>query len=162
MSKEFNLEKEYEMLRKKYKQLPSFKELDSEFELSMNPLKEIYEIRYPLRWIRRRMIDKIGWVATFLQNVLAPNPAFLVNIQESKFLESEKDRIMALLKDLMHLARRSMFFDLNSNDKAEAEFIASVHKEWHGNKGKIVGLVNKVDKGWKEETNEEITDRYIG
>src|SRR3989344_6991757 len=145
MPKEFNLKKEYEALRKKYKQLPSFKELDNEFELSMNPLKEIYEVNYPLRWIRRRMVDKIGWVANFLQNVLAPNPAFLVNIQESKFLESEREKIMVLLKDLMYLARRSMFFDLNLNDKTEAEFIASVHREWHGNKGKIIELVNKVN-----------------
>ena len=89
-----NLKSKYEKLQKKYN-LPEYEELDENFELLY--FQQIAEIKYPLRFVRRRILDKINAFIGLLQNIINPNPVSLISLEESKFFsEAEKNEIILL------------------------------------------------------------------
>ena len=61
----------YAALQKKYG-LPEYSALNDEFELLYIPA--IMEVVHPLKLVRRRMTDKVGWLCNMLQTLLQPNP----------------------------------------------------------------------------------------
>src|SRR3989344_2060268 len=124
-----NLKDDYEKLCKKYK-LPNYEELDNEFELLY--ITNLQEIKFPLRFIRRRINDKIAWFCNILQNILQPNPGSLVSLEESKFFsDKERTKIINLLKDLMNIERESLILDINFNEEKDVEFINNIFNRWN-------------------------------
>lgn len=157
----------YEQLAKKYT-LPKYDELDGEFELLY--VQNILEIRYVLRFVRRRMTDKFAWVCNMIQSFLQPNPSSFVSLQESSFFNPEEKKAMGhLLKDLMQYARVSVALDIEGNDKNDAENIKAMHEKWIHSKPELLVILKKLPAGWKEvhlakEAKEEQSSRnhYLG
>src|SRR3989344_7570437 len=109
-----NLKDEYEKLKKKHK-LPNYEELDNEFELLY--VAKLEEIKFPLRFIRRRINDKIAWFCNMLQNIIQPNPGSLISLEESKFFSDEdRKKMIVLLKELMHMERESVLLDIEYDE----------------------------------------------
>ena len=82
-----NLKERYSKLSKEFS-LPSYEELNNEFELLY--IKELFEINRPLVFIRRRILDKIGWVGAMLQGIIQPNQGSLLSMEESSFFKKEE------------------------------------------------------------------------
>ena len=156
-----DVKKEYESLRKKY-DLPDYDKLDNEFEFLY--IGEIKEIRFPLRFIRRRINDKIALICNMVQTLLQPNPGSIINLQESSFLSKEdKLRYTQLLKDLMETERTSLRLDFDFDERKDANFIKEAFKKWNEYKQEIVKLTDKLIEGWKKlEIKKEQKDRYFG
>ena len=156
------LKEGYEKLRKKYS-LPDYEELDSVFEfLYFGP---ILEIKFPLRFIRRRICDKINSYVILFQNIIYPNPASLISIEESKFFsEEEKRKIADLLKDLISLLRESVLLDLEHQEKKDAKFITGVFNEWKSLAHSIYFFSELLKRGWEQKTRgeEEREKHYFG
>src|SRR3989344_2869189 len=148
-----NLKDEYEKLKKKHK-LPNYEELDNEFELLY--VAKLEEIKFPLRFIRRRINDKIAWFCNMLQTILQPNPGSLISLEESKFFsESDREKIINLLKDLMYIERESLVLDVEFDEKKDIEFINKALNKWGGIKKDIIYFSEVLRKGWKEELKKE-------
>ena len=156
-----DLKKEYESLKKKYN-LPDYDGLDNEFELLY--VGEIKEIKFPLRFIRRRINDKIAMVCNMIQTLLQPNPGSVINLQEASFLDKEeKNKYSELLKNLMIIERTSLALDLNFDENGDAEFIKDNYKGWLEAKDDIMKLTDKLIDGWKKlEIKKEQRNHYFG
>ena len=155
---------EYEKLVKKYG-LPRYDSLNSEFELLY--INEIAEVSYVLRFVRRRINDKIAWACNMIQSLLQPNPGSLINLQESNFLNGDdKKKMSTILKDLMQHERTSLLLDLDNNEKADAEYIKTSFNKWLKVKPELISITKKLKGGWEraEETKESrpAKDHYFG
>src|SRR3989344_2276427 len=99
--KEFNVDVEYGKLKDQFN-LPNFKDLNSEFELS-----DISEGEFLLRSIRRRLCEKIDEFSNIIEGFIFPQSASLANFYEVKFLsDDEREKLSNLFKRLMVLNRR--------------------------------------------------------
>jgi len=155
-----DLKKKYEVLRKKYN-LPRYKDLDDEFELFY--IGKIQEINNVLGFIRRRICDKIGWYLGYLQSILNPNPSSLINIQESKFLEEDKEKIIKLLRELVQITSFSVLRELEKKENLEAEFIRFSFEKWLKIKEELIFLIKKVVEKWKKEEKKDTKkEKYFG
>lgn len=154
------IKKEYEVLAKKYK-LPSWKELDEEFELLY--FTSLIEISYISRFIRRRINDRISIFIHNLQGFLQPNPGSPISLEEANFLsEDEKKKVVVILRELMNLERKNNLLDLNFDEKKDAEFITDSVKMWFELKKDIFEIISKVKKGWESKVKEDSKEEYFG
>src|SRR3989344_4901891 len=95
-----DLPKIYETLQKKHT-LPSYHDLNNEFEL-LYVSANLISLDFPLRFIRRRIADRIANVVNYLQALLQPNPGSLVLMRESSFFNGdEKGKMRALLQQML-------------------------------------------------------------
>ena len=156
-----NLKERYSKLSNEFS-LPSYEELNNEFELLY--IKELFEINRPLVFIRRRIIDKLGWVGAMLQGIIQPNPGSLLSMEESSFFtKEEKDDLIKTLKDLMFYTRKSINLDLESKDVEEAEFIKESLKKWAELKPRIKEVSLQLKNGWKKEkVSKKVNNNYMG
>ena len=154
-----DIKKEYDVFVKKYK-LPSYEGLDKEFELLY--FQNVIEIKYPLRFVRRRILDKINWFLGFLQGLIQPNPGSLISLEESRFFtQEEKDKVVALIKKLIILQREGLLLDIDSDEKKDSEFIKEAFDKWMKHKKEIFSINVKIKEGWESEVKEE-RGQYFG
>jgi len=150
----------YDEIAKK-KGLPNWDELDAEYELGY--MAQLAEISHPLRFVRRRINDRLAWAANFFQGLLHPNPNSLVSMQESKFFtEMDRKKMMELLKELMQLERMALSIDIANDDEETAKWIKEAHKKWKSHKKDLIDIANKMKEGWKEEFKTGKGGAYFG
>jgi hypothetical protein len=147
----------YNKLKAKLK-LPEFSELDHEFEIS-----SIDEEGFPLRHIRRKMVDKIEVYSAILGDIIQPNAESITNLRECRiFGDDEKGRIYEMFKKLISFKRLSHEADLILDDKKDAEFIIDAFKRWKELKAELVIIIQATIECWKKETSEEERLEYLG
>ena len=150
----------YERLQKSYN-LPSYKNIDNEFELGYLE-KDIKKTNYPLRNIRRRQMDKIMLFTNFLQSFIIPNPNSIVNMQESKFLTDEQRNTMVnIIQQLMILERKSLILEVEQSETKDAEFITECLGQWLKIKKELVKFSKVLLENWQIQ-NEEKKSNYFG
>ncbi|MBW2978251.1 hypothetical protein KY331_05375 [Candidatus Woesearchaeota archaeon] len=148
--------KKLEGLLKKYK-LPSFKELDDEFEISTIEKKEFF-----LREIRRKIAEKIEAYGKLFESVLQIEPTIITLNELTAFSESDKEELYKIFRKLMVIDRGSIETSIDENDKKTAEFIKNTCKEWQDLKKELLPFVQKLKKSWMKETKIKEILRYVG
>lgn len=144
------IRKEYEKIRKKY-DLPSFNELDSEFEL-----RKLDIDGFIIRELRRAIIHKIQNFADWLSPILNPHPDSLHSAIETKIFEKQEiSDMLKFYKKLGYFIHISLVASLKSEEE-EVKFIKNVLNEWPGIKGTITNYVERISEGWAKK--EEDTD----
>ncbi|MEE9525464.1 MAG: hypothetical protein V3V78_02545 [Candidatus Woesearchaeota archaeon] len=150
------LKEKYQELSKKHN-LPSFEELDKEFEISTIENEE-----FLLREVRRKIIEKIEAYTKFLEEILQPETT-LANMYEAKvFDEDERNEIFKLYQRLMSLDRLSMELALDENDDKTSKFIKDFFEEWNEIKENLSKFVKKAKEEWLKETDIKEKLRYLG
>ena len=144
-----NIKNRYNEIAKK-NNLPSWEDLDREYELGYTGV--IMEISFPLRFVRRRIGDRLAWAANFLQGLLQPNPSSLVSMHESKFFnEEDRKKVVELLKVFMQTERTNLSLDIANSDEDSAKWIKDAHKKWSESKKDLLNLTEKMKTGWKQD-----------
>lgn len=150
------LKAEYEKLRAKYK-LPSFDELDEEFEI-----RRIESDLWVMREVRRAMSHRITSMADLFEPVLNPSGGSLHSIIETKVFEKEQiDDMYSFYKHLWMLVHKGISASLES-EKAEADWVKDVWKGWKKIKEKTLKYSDKLAEGWAQEEKEGLAEKYMG
>ena len=150
------VKEEYIVLSKKHK-LPSFAEMEKEFEIS-----KVDEEGFLLREVRRKIAEKIELYFKFLEEILQPE-TIISNMHESReFNEGERENIFRLYSKLMFLYRLSMETSVNEDDKKSADYINTVFKDWDSIKDQFSKIVAKAKESWLKETNIKEDLGYMG
>ena len=150
------VKKTYETLRKKYK-LPTYEELDSEFEVS-----EIEDEKFSLREVRKKVVEKLSDTTALVEQTLQPDTN-LADLYESRVLdEAEKKRVFEVYKKLMAAIRRSSELALESDEKADAQFIKSFCADWKKIKPEVLEFIRKLRESWEKDTDEGESAGYMG
>tara|TARA_Y100000310_G_scaffold48135_1_gene44663 strand:- start:138 stop:605 length:468 start_codon:yes stop_codon:yes gene_type:complete len=143
---DFDLKKSYETLVKKHK-LPSFEELNSDFELEFIDKKP-----FLLRSIRRKLNEKVIFYCRIIEGVLFPNAASYISAVEEKALtDDDKKEILGMYRQLMVLERRSLRLDVGADDKQNVSFIIDVTKIWKKYSKTMDEFIQKMEEAWKKE-----------
>jgi len=134
------LKKEYAKLEGKYK-LPSFKQLNEEFEID----KIERESECLIRVIRKAMIEKIVNSVGFLEMLLNPMGAPRIYMPYFKSMSQEdKEIIEKIYGVLAELSLASLALEVEYNEKEEAELVKKIHSVWVSNRADFKKLIDNV------------------
>jgi hypothetical protein len=136
------LKKMYEELGKKFK-LPSFKELDENFEI----FKIDRESDALLRAVRKQMMEKIvnsvGFVEMLLNPANAPRMYFsylrAMSAEDKKTLEG----IYSAFSDLVILSLQA---EIEYDEKTEVELIKKINQVWKDNSPGFLKILKNIVK----------------
>jgi hypothetical protein len=136
------LKEEYGKLIKEYN-LPSFRELEEEFEVS----KLEKESESVLRAVRKTMMEKImnslGFVEMMLNPMNAPQMYFVyLNSMSSE----DKKSIEKIYEVLAELSIASLEREVDYDEKEEAELIKRILKTWNGIKPEFRMVLKNMKK----------------
>ncbi len=148
----------YIKLRKKY-DLPSYEELDKEFEIwEISPKNP-----YPLREVRRYMVDKFYEVVKLLEKVLYTPDATVIDLYESStFTKEDLQRVFNILKKLALLLREADLLELDYSEEKEAEWIKRAYEEWKKIKEEIRWVLEKKRDYWTKDLKFRHPKEYLG
>ncbi len=146
----------YEQLKQEY-DLPEYNELDNEFEISL-----LEDAPFPLRNIRRKIMEKVDFYARLLEEQLQPE-AQLPLIHECKyFTDEDKSRMFKFYMKLMLIVRASAQLGIEEDDQKTAKFITKTLAEWKEMKPELLQYLRKVRDAWKEDISTTETLGYLG
>ncbi|MEM4245444.1 MAG: hypothetical protein QXR60_04550 [Candidatus Nanoarchaeia archaeon] len=155
------VEKLYNTLRAKYKQLPDFKKLDSDFELTSIEDKHINE-RYFLRAVRRRIYEKVYYFNGALVTVIAPQSPNILLAHENKFISNdERDEVMEVVRKLTRVERDHLLLEVDYDEAEDADFIKISFDVWQDVKPTIKKLFITMRDSWDKRDNLKVGD-YFG
>jgi len=153
------LKANYEDYRKKYG-LPSYKELNEEFEIEK--LTEAEGTELFMRKLRRVLIDKIIYLLRFLESFLNPQNAPMFILVILKNLKEGTGKVVEkLYKEGCDLEIKALTLDVSSTEKQEAELAKEIIKRWGSMKKEIEDLYKEVARAWEVSEKKEIKD-YLG
>ena len=134
------LKKKYEQLAKKHK-LPSFDELNSDFEID----KLDRESNNLLRAIRKLIMEKIVNSMSFLEMLVNPINAPRMYVPYIATMEvGDKKIIDEIYSSLAGLSVLSLELEINSEEKDEAVLINSVLGKWKELKPKFSQILKNI------------------
>ena len=150
------IQKELQDTIKKYR-LPSFKDLDSEFEIS-----NIDHDGFLTRAIRRKMVEKLEFFVKIIEILIFPDASSLASMQESKLLdEDHRNNLLKLYKHLMIYDRISLSLEIDNDDKKNIKFIQDLYSEWNVVKPQLMEVVKIMTDSWSKD-DESIEEKYFG
>jgi len=155
--KEFDIEKEYNEVRKKYG-LPEYSQLNNEFEISCIDKEE-----FILRQIRRKIVEKMEFFSDILEGILQPDTASLAEMYECRiFDDDEKSKAMHIFKRLMLIQKESIEAAVENSQQLNADFINKSFKEWLSLKKDLKQIIKKIIESWGKESEMEEKLGYFG
>lgn len=151
------MEELYNQLREKH-QLPSYAELDTEFEISS--LDDDFSI---LRNIRKKMSEKVEFIANTLKEVIHPEASYISMHESSHFSDDEKRRVAEIYRKLMFTLRHALELYIDDSEELNAKFIRELYADWMKQKKEILFFMRKLKDSWNKETAEiESGKGYFG
>lgn len=148
----------YEELRKKYRHLPSFEELDHDFEIST-----LESEKFLLRAIKKRMAERLDDVSSTLGDIIHPSSESIALMYEWRFFDpKEKKGIVALFRRVQFLLRAFCEADLIQDDEIDSRLIADSHKAWKEVRKECLPLVKRLKDAWTRETEYKEDLGYLG
>ena len=139
---------DYENLRKRHN-LPSFKELNEDFQIEKAAETETEIL---IREVRRFVGDKLTNYLRFIDSLLNPVnvPMFVFSI--IKLIDAEeKKRLSEIYKKLMKKEIKFIELDLEFNEEKEAQFIKDSYELWQEMKKDMLKVMDKINKRWDDK-----------
>ena len=157
---EISVKKEYEACKKKYPNLPSFKEIDGEFEIVHIELKEEAK-SYFLRALRKRMQEKVGYYCHIIEYILYPSGQSPIGMHEANSISEEMKKTMSEVhKKLMFLDRNHMVRNLTNNEEEDAKHVTNCYKVMMEIKPGMESFTKEIRDVWIKESPKEEGKSY--
>ncbi|MBU0461481.1 MAG: hypothetical protein KJ574_02740 [Nanoarchaeota archaeon] len=146
----------FDVLRKKYS-LPSYEEMNKEYEIG-----SIEDDDLLIRNIRKKMTEKIEFIANILSTLIQPETE-IANLHEVSFFDDkEKEEIIQLYKKLMFYYRSASRLVVDDSEEANAKFILEAHSELQRLKPKLIRHFDKLQECWTKDLKKEKYASYLG
>ena len=146
------INEEYDELRKKYK-LPSFDEVNYEFEISTLDVNKIPSLS---RGILRAICNKMGLFLNYVEPVISPNPQGLhgyIEIQNTT--NDEKKEIFEFYKDLSKKYHKAYSTELTEKEEENIKEIKNVLKYWDRVRIRFKKISEVINQAWEKELEKE-------
>ena len=151
MAKESSLgdmKKDFSVLQKKYK-LPSFKDLNEEFDIEK---AAEHETDCLMREIRKAVMDKVIAYLRFVEMLINPTSAPMFFFALVKCLTStEKKKLEKIYEKLGGFEIDVIELDCRYVEKKEAEFIKKMFKEWQEVEREMLEIVGTLRTNWNQK-----------
>lgn len=138
--------------------LPSFEELDFEFEINT-----IEKSNFLLRDIIRRINEKLDNTELILSEILHPDGSRFCSLVECQMFEDNDKKHLAEINRRLCALQKQLFVAIYSvNDKVCAETIKEVMIEWPQLRSALLPYFRKIKSGWKEVKDSIEKQNYLG
>lgn len=127
--------------------------MDKIFFLKDFVLKEQYVSENLSRQVCTRIVETyLSWV-NYLHSIIAPNPSYLVSINESQaFTGKEREDIAKLISGIMALITKNTLIGITKDKTRESEFIDEAVQFWNGTfNPAITAILEKVNNKWAKD-----------
>jgi len=152
-----SLKENYEVFQKKYS-LPSFKELNEEFDIG----KLDCDTETILRDIRKSMVLKFSSTLQFTELLLNPSNGSMFHMFLVKGINGDnKEDLNKLFENLGSIEIESFSRDITYNEKEEANFINRNFKSWKELKPPLEKIMKSLKDNWKK-TAQKKGKSYFG
>lgn len=132
-------------------QLPALEQFDPEFEIIDSIQRYGFAPEFPLRFIRRSMLDKFYSWTSYFHGYIQPSQQSIILMQEyGHFTEKDRKEIHEQVRQLMILSRTGAALDLFSTEKDDSAFIREAFASWLKIKDALQVYVKKTIDGWKK------------
>ena len=149
MNDEFK--KSYQELKTKFPDLPSFEELDDEYEITNYVIEKKLTGKFVDRNIRRTITYNLNSHIGHLHGFIMPTQHSAISVEESNFFnEEEKEEIIKIITKLMVYLRESFECELKKDLDLNIKFIIKAHKNWLLIKQEIIKIIPKLIQGWEK------------
>lgn len=148
------LKREFEKVRKQYS-LPTFEELDNEFDI-----RKIDFDLFIVKEIRRSIIHKLSGIAELFEPVLNPSENLHSAVESKIFEKTEVDDMYSYYRKVWHYVHKGITASLMSEDE-EATYIKEIWKIWPEIKKTALKYSQKLTEGWAREDKEKSSDHYM-
>lgn len=151
------VEEIYSIYKKKHN-LPSFAEMDNEFELNTIDTPDFF-----LRQIKRKMKEKLQELSELFSEILNPSSDSLIQLSECRVFDAaEKDRIYELFREIQYYLKALQESEYINKEKQDAELINTIYKDWKNIKTKSLSYIKKLKESWKNEIKLKEALEYFG
>lgn len=150
------MEKAYKELKEKHS-LPDYNSLNQEFEIS-----SIEEEDFLLRNIRKKILEKIDFTLSIMDDILHPESGFSSYKESGAFSESDRNKIIEMYKRLMFFKRSSTELSFDDSDELNAKFINDFMGEWPKMKETSLVFVRKLKESWQKDILKKEIVGYLG
>ncbi len=152
------LKAKYDLLAKKYS-LPSFKEVNQEFEID----RIERDSDCLLRSVRKVMMDKILKYIQFFEMIINPSqapPAFLFFVKNVS--AEDKSAVEKAYSEFIKLEIVGLKLEIDYNEKNEADFISSILSVWNEMKPFMRKVISMMEKNWNRTSSDKVERAYLG
>jgi hypothetical protein len=148
----------YNEARKKYKKLPTFENMNNEFEIIRTEYPE-----FILRECRRVVMHVLQSCANNLQPIFNPHPQDPHSMVEAAaFSKDEKQNMFVLYKQFWYWIHTGLEVGTGA-EKDEVDFLVNSYKAWPKLKKEYGKILAKVTKEWKKKETKSKEDKgYLG
>ena len=151
-----NVKDYYEEISKN-RDLSSFNEINSEFEI------DSIEKGNFARQIAEKIVEKTEKFRKVLEDFLHSDGSSIAVLMEIKGMdEKDKDMITSLYKELTIIERNSLLVDLDDHEDALLDFIEKSLKQWNSIKPNLRKIILKAKESWKDNSDDDTKLRYLG
>ena len=147
------LAKNFEETKKDLGFKSAFSELDEAFFITDAVLSADFVSERFSRQICGRIVDTYMNWNHYLNNLLMPNPAYMVSSTESRLFNTEewKKKIWELIKGSMKIATTNYLIGLNKDKKMESKLIDEAFEYWTAQfKPALIEITGKINHEWKK------------
>ncbi|MBI4448912.1 hypothetical protein HY641_02705 [Candidatus Woesearchaeota archaeon] len=147
----------YETLCKEHK-LPSYEEMDQEFDLC-----SIEEEHHLLRSVKKRMDDRVHYVGSLVETIIRPNPESYSDMYECRyFSDADKKKVYELLREMHHILRSLDESNVLCNEKRDAQLINEIFAAWPALKKEALSFIGRLKDAWRAQSNGKEHISYLG
>lgn len=146
----------YDNIKKKYS-LPSFQELNENFEID----KIDKESEILIKEIRKAMMEKIvGYVrfAEMLLNSSNAPPSFMIFVKDVR--TEEKKALQEIYGKLVQLEIESLSLDISYSEPQEAAAIKEILKIWQEMKPNLQKIISMLKRNWTSVSEKKEKSYY--
>lgn len=148
----------YETLKKDFLILPDFDVINKEFELEL-----IEPQCFPLRHIKRKIIEKFEPLLEILEHLVNPDPNSFVDMYECRcYTVGEKKQVLDVFSHLMEQYRALLEADLLCDDEKDAQLIRKIYDLWVQEKKLVLPLIKKLKECWQKHFEPKEILEYLG
>lgn len=147
-------EKEFESMKKDLGFSSSLDELDSVFFIRDFIQKEDFLSNRLSRQVCARIRDTYWSWVNYLHSLIAPNPGFMISINESEcFNEKERLEIVKLISKMMIFVNNNTMIGLSKDKIAEAKFVDDAFSTWKNEVSpKLIEIFKKTIDKWTADS----------
>lgn len=139
------LKESYLVIKEKYS-LPSFEELNNDFNIEKISENETEIL---VREVRKYIADKLSTYLRFIEGLLHPvnAPMFVFSVVKT-LNEKDKEKLTEIYKKLAKREVELLELDISFEEEKEAKFIRETYVEWQEIKGDLLSIVGSIKSNW--------------
>lgn len=141
----------YSVLEKKYK-LPSFSELNENFEIEKIRKGQETLLRTVRKTMMEKVVNSLGFIESLLNPINAPRMYLIYLKSMTSDDKKELDRIYSVLSDAVIASLR---LEIDYSEKGEAEMIIRLARDWNSIKPSFSKVIDSMQKPASNITKEK-------